>query len=140
MAGFVRCRRKGKKSVSPCMDPYGSLGWQATDNDKMPSVKKLFWKKTRAAGGFHCTAVSKWHIWHIRGPSMSAGKCGLIHTSFLTQLDNKSGESVIIILGIPSGILNRNSCVKSVISASSIFQEEHIFFSWKYYKDDKLLC
>lgn len=93
LTSLVQCCRKRKESVSPCMDPYGSLGWRATDNGKMPSVEKIFWKKTGAAGGFHCTAVSKWHICHIRGPSMSAGKCGLIQTSFLTQLDNKSGES-----------------------------------------------
>lgn len=68
LASFVRCRRKRKRSVSPCVDPYGSLGWWATDNDKMPSVKRLFWKKTGAAGGFHYTAVGKWHIWHIKGP------------------------------------------------------------------------
>lgn len=118
LATFVRCRRKRKKSVSPCMDPYGSLGWQTTDNDKMPSVKKLFWKKTGAAGGFH---FSKWHIWHTRSPSMSWGKYDLTHTSFLTQLDNKSGESMIIISGIPSVILDRNICVKLVISTSNIF-------------------
>lgn len=140
LASFVRCRRKRKKSVSPCVDPHGSLGWQATDNNKMPSVKKLFWKKTGAAGGFHCTAASKWHIWHIRGPSMSAGKCGLTHTSFLTQLDNKSGELMLIILGISSVILNRNGCVKLVISTLIFSRKNTFFFIWKYYKDHRFLC
>lgn len=125
-ASFVRCLRKRKKSVSLCMDPYGSPGWQAIDNDKVPSVKKLFWKKTGAAGGFRCTAVSKWHVCHIRGPWMPAGKRDLTHTSFLTQLDNKSGESIMIISGILAVILNINSCVKLVISTSNIFQEQHI--------------
>jgi len=58
LASFVRCLRNRKKSVSLCVDPYCSLGWEAIDNDKVPSVKKLFWKKSEATGGFHCTAVS----------------------------------------------------------------------------------
>lgn len=53
LASFITCLRKRKKSISSCIDPYGSPGWQAIDNDKVPSVKKLFWKKTGAAGGFH---------------------------------------------------------------------------------------
>lgn len=46
-------------------------------------------------------------------------------TSFLTQLGNKSSESMLIILVIPSIILNS---AKLVISTSNIFQEKHIFF------------
>lgn len=108
------------------MDPYSSLGWQAIDNDKVPSVERLFWKKTGAAGGFCCTAVSKWHVCHIRGPRISGGKRALTHTSFLTQLDSKSGESVIIISGILAVTPNINTCVKLVISTSNSFQEQHI--------------
>lgn len=112
LASFVTCLGKRKKSVSLCMDPYSSPGWQAIDNDKVPSVEKLFRKKTGAAGGFRCTAVSKWHVCYIRGPWMSAGKRALTHTSFLIQPDNKSGESIIIISGILAVVPNINSCVK----------------------------
>lgn len=126
LASFITCLGKRKKSISPCMDPYGSLRWQAIDNDKVPSVMKLFWKKTGAAGGFHCTAISKWHVCHIRGLWRSAGKRALTHTSLLTQLDNNSGESIVIISGILAVILNINSCVKLVTSTPNIFQDQHI--------------
>lgn len=59
LAGFVRYLGKRKKNVILCTDPYSSPGWQAIDNDKVPSVKKLFCKKTEAAGGFCCITVSK---------------------------------------------------------------------------------
>lgn len=66
---------------------------------------------------------------------MSAGKCGLIHTSFLTQLDNKSVESMIIILGILSVILNGNCCAKLVIFTSTVFHGKQFFFTCKHYKE-----
>lgn len=140
LASFVRCLRKKKKSVSLCMDPYGSLEWQAIDNDKVPSVKKLSWKKIRAAGGFCCTVVSKWHICCIRSPWLSATKRALTHISFLTQLDNRNGLSIIIISGILAVILNINSCVKTVISTSHFSRSNTLFQLGIFIKNLKVLC
>lgn len=57
---------------------------------------------------------------------MSARNHALAQTNFLTQLDKKSSEYIIITSRIVIIILNINSCVKLVIYIFNIFQQLHI--------------
>lgn len=69
---------------------------------------------------------AKWHVYHTRSLWMSARKHAVAQTNYLTWLDKKSSEYIIITSRILTVILNINSCVKLVIYIFNIFQQLHI--------------